>query len=448
MMTEFDEKEYEKAIQYINEIPQFMPNTGVERGRRLLELLGNPQKNLKIIHVAGTNGKGSVCAYMEAVLRGSGYSTGLFTSPHLLDERERIKICNKMIDKEDFVRCFQKVKAVDESMGGSTLAYFDYFFGIAILLFHDLKLDYCIIETGLGGRLDITNAVDNPVLSVITTISLEHTAILGGSISQIAYEKAGILKKGVPAAVMADMLENPMQSLYRYNAEACAVFQKIADQVGTKIVPFYNKDCTNVKIHRNSIDFSISNEYYRNDCVTIQTIARYQVSNCGLALTALGVLGVNLEPNKTAKALSCIHWPARMEMVTHNVYIDGAHNPEGIASLIETIHYMPDSYKIVLFSAVNDKNYAKMIRMLCDCALINEYVITGIHDKRKLDTALMKQIFDKYADNVTVIEEADRAFRYAVGRKRATDGVLICSGSLYLAGIIKEQLYRENEKDD
>lgn len=434
------DKEYEKAILYINAIPQFMKGTGVDRGRILLKLLGNPQNKLKIIHVAGTNGKGSVCAYMEAVLRGNGYSTGLFTSPHLFDERERIRICGEWIDKESFVRCFKKVKAADERMGGNALAYFDYFFGIAILIFSELQLDYCVIETGLGGRLDITNAVEKPVLSVITTISLEHTKILGDNVTAIAKEKAGIIKRDVPVVVMGDILDNPMQSAYQFNDEACAVFDKMAAQIGTKFIIFYNKDCTNIKIGRNHIDFSISNEYYRNDCVTIKTIARYQVNNCGLALTALGVLNVPLEDTKTRKALSCTEWSGRMELVGDDIYIDGAHNPEGIKSLIETIKNIDKKYKIFLFSVVSDKSYTEMIRQLCSSKLIDDYIITGINSKRGLDIGLIGQAFYENGYMVTVIEDIKSAFHYALDKKRAMDGVLICSGSLYLVGEIKKEI--------
>ncbi len=433
-------KEYEKAILYINAIPQFMKDTGVDRGRILLKLLGNPQNKLKIIHVAGTNGKGSVCAYMEAVLRENGYSTGLFTSPHLFDERERIRICGEWIDKESFVRCFKKVKAADELMGGNALAYFDYFFGIAMLIYSELQLDYCVIETGLGGRLDITNAVEKPVLSVITTISLEHTKILGDNITAIAKEKAGIIKKDVPVVVIGDILDNPMQSTYQFNDEACAVFDKIAAKIGTKFIIFYNKDCTNIKIGRNHIDFSISNEYYRNDCVTIKTIARYQVNNCGLALTALGVLGVQLEDTRTRKALSNTQWFGRMELVGDDIYIDGAHNPEGIKSLIETVKYIDKQYKFFLFSVVNDKDYTEMIKQLCSSKLIDEYIITGINSKRRLDIGLIGQAFYENGCMATMIEDVKSAFQYAIDRTRAMDGVLICSGSLYLVGEIKKEI--------
>lgn len=434
------DKEYERAIQYINAIPQFMKNTGVDRGRVLLKLLKNPQNKLKIIHVAGTNGKGSVCAYMEAVLRGNGYSTGLFTSPHLFDERERIRICGEWIDKKAFVRCFKKVKAADEMMGGNALAYFDYFFGIAMLIYSELQLDYCVIETGLGGRLDITNAVEKPVLSVITTISLEHTKILGDNVTAIAKEKAGIIKKNVPVVVMGDILENPIQSIYQFNYEACAVFEEMANKIGTKFIIFYNKFCTNIKIDRNRIDFSIFNEYYRNDYVAIKTIARYQVNNCGLALTALGVLGIQLEDAKTRKALSCAEWSGRMECIGNAVYIDGAHNPEGIKSLIETIKYIDKKHKVLLFSVVSDKDYTEMIRQLCSYKWIDEYIITGINNKRRLDIDLMKQAFYENGSMVTVIEDIKSALNYAMKQKKALDGALICSGSLYLVGEIKKEI--------
>lgn len=190
---------------FLDTIPQYAGESGVVRAGALLEELGHPEKTLKIIHVAGSNGKGSVCAYLNRILIQHGFRTGLFTSPHLVDVRERIRIDNEMVSKSDFVQAFDRVHSAAKRLQKKniTLAYFDWLFGMALLLFVQKQADFVILETGLGGRLDATNAVQNPVLSVITTISLEHTAVLGDTLSQIAKEKAGILKQGVSAVYSA-----------------------------------------------------------------------------------------------------------------------------------------------------------------------------------------------------------------------------------------------------
>ena len=195
--------EYSEIKAFLNDTPQYGETTGVERAGKLLELLGNPDKNLKIIHIAGTNGKGSVCSYIDDILKKSGYKTGLFTSPHLVTIRERIQVDGELISREDFTQYFNKVYETARA-NNLKLAYFDFFFGAAMLYFDKCKVDYVVLETGLGGSLDATNAVHNPLCCVITTISLEHTAILGDTIKKIAEQKAGIIKQGVPVVYADD----------------------------------------------------------------------------------------------------------------------------------------------------------------------------------------------------------------------------------------------------
>ena len=173
---------YDEIVDRLNRISQFASSTGVERGRRVLRNCGNPEKGLKIIHVAGTNGKGSTCAYIAQILQHNGYKTGLFTSPHLVDIRERIRINGQMISKSDFEEAYNAV----ENCRTQELAYFDYMLVMAMYYFKKQNVDYVVMETGLGGRLDATNAIENPVISVITTISLEHTAILGDTVENIS----------------------------------------------------------------------------------------------------------------------------------------------------------------------------------------------------------------------------------------------------------------------
>lgn len=277
-MNIIDGKSYEKTIEYINSLSQFVAGTGCERAEKLLERLGNPQDKLKVIHVAGSNGKGSVCAYLAGILQENGYKTGLFTSPHLIDERERIRINGMMITKEEFAEAYARVKAVEDELGKGSLAYFDYFLGIAFIVFLKQNVDICVIETGLGGRLDATNAVKNPVLDIIATISLEHTAILGDTIEKIAEEKSGIIKNNVPVVFIKD------------KKSVTDIIEKNAEDNNCEAYGVTQKDFQIIKNYGYCIDFSLNNMYYKNDCFTITTGAVYQVQNCSLHLRQLKCL--------------------------------------------------------------------------------------------------------------------------------------------------------------
>lgn len=435
------EDAFNRVTAYFDSIPQFMSSTGVERGRKLLNRLGHPEKNFKIIHVAGTNGKGSVCAYIERILRTNGYKTGLFTSPHLMDIRERICVNGQMISKEEFVSGFGKVNAV-AGENQLELAYFDYLFGIAVEAFAAKKVDFCILETGLGGRLDATNAVENKALCVITTISLEHTKILGDTVAKIAAEKAGIIMPGVPVVYSGK------------NKAAAAVIRQIAEEhqkEGMKnnvyIVEVSPSDCSIIKNTVKSIDFSIHNEYYKGDCFTITTGAIYQTDNCTEALTAVRVLEklgiVRLFEDKVKEAVKEAYWQGRMEEIQQNVYVDGAHNQEGIEAFIQSAAVIGGGRKCCLFfSVVNDKNYEEMICRLCSSKIFDAYVITTIEGGRKLAGQRIFETFEKYTQNpVIVCENVKEGFETALDISIKNDGMCFCTGSLYLVGKLKDILH-------
>lgn len=440
--------------QFLDGIPQFVEGTGVQRGRKLLAQIGNPEESFKIIHVAGTNGKGSVCSYISEVLTASGYKTGLFTSPHLKTMRERIRIDGRIISEEDFVKYFNEIYNIARSTG-LKLAYFDYFLGIAMLYYKAENVDFCVLETGLGGKLDATNAIASPVLTVITTISLEHTAILGDTIAKIASEKAGIIKKNVPVVYQAD------------NKEASQVIENEAGKSGAVAIPVSSKDYTVLKLHfdyeniKNSgvyIDFLLHNEYYKNDCIRIGTTALYQVENCSLALTAIGVLKENniisINEETLKNAVANTHWAGRMEALGHNIYVDGAHNPQGIKAFTASVQQMlatdddkNNKHKAVLmFSVVSDKNYKEMVRTLCESGCFKEYVITctGGARKRSLDT--IKKAFEEYKESdsaIAAFDDFEEAFNYV----KCKDELVFCTGSLYLTGDI-EKILTNNEQEN
>lgn len=423
--------EYKQVVSYLDSIPQFMEGYGVDRSEAMLKELGELEQHFKMIHVAGTNGKGSVSLYIHDILKENGYTTGLFTSPHLVDVRERIRINGEIISKNDFTSFFKIVKNVDEKLGGGKLAYFDYILGIAVLAFDRYKVDFAVMETGLGGRLDSTNALKTPIASVITTISLEHTAILGNTIAKIASEKAGIIKDN-----------GTLVYLDGRNKEADDVIKARASECGCRMELAYRGDIINYKNEGNYIDFSVSNRYYSNDCFRINTGAMYQLDNSLEALmvagslNAQGIIDTSLDKTRAALAGAC--WHGRMERIRDNVYVDGAHNPEGIAGLVQSVPYIAkDKKRVLLFSVVSDKNFNDMARIICDSHIFDHIIITQLEGSRQLDADIIKLSFiDNGVRQVDVYDKLEAAFGQAVHIAQDMHGVLFVSGSLYLVGDI------------
>lgn len=436
---------WEEAVEHINSVSRYGNRPGAECTKALLARLGNPERELKIIHIAGTNGKGSVCMYIAGMLRSLGLNTGVFTSPHLIRENERIRFNDELISDEDFTDCFEKVHRAELELlndGFGQISYFDFFVGIAMLYYAMKKPDVVILETGLGGRLDSTNAVESPVMTVITSISLDHVAILGDTVEKIAAEKAGIIKHGAPVVYVAGQ-------------EYSHVIEEKAEAMGIKAAGVEKSQCEIHEIGSKHIDFSLDSIYYKDNVFRLATPAVYQVMNAALAMTAVQMLVESRCFDRIAydsmdrqncidrirRGLESVTWEGRMEQVCEGFYIDGAHNPDGIAALLDTAAAMKKNTRghyVLMFSAVNDKDYSSMIKEICDSNIFDEYVITQIEGARCLDVSKIADTFRRYTDG-HVNEEPDvgQAVKKSV-ECFGGNATVICAGSLYLAGEVRK----------
>lgn len=420
---------YNNALKYIEDIGTFGSMPGLERIEILLKRLGNPQDKLKIIHVAGTNGKGSTCIMIESILRNAGYKVGLYTSPHLQKYNERIKINNKNISDEIFAKLAEKMifecnKMLEVGEGQATI--FEFITALAICYFCENKTDYVILEVGMGGKYDATNIIKSPILSVITSIGIDHMEYLGDTIEQIALEKGGIIKKNSPTVLY-------FQSTYVYN-----VINKICLQKNSNLY-YYNT----VEINIKSEDlyktvFSIKTDYYKYDNIILNMIGEYQIYNAATALLsveALKDIGIHISNENVLKGLEEAYWQGRMELVSENPYtiLDGAHNVDGIAMLSEYIKkHFSNKNITLLIGVLKDKEYKKMLDMLIPLA--HNIIITEPISSRALTIETLETIVSK-----SIYKQKDIAKAFNIAQKiTKPDEIIICAGSLYLIGELKK----------
>lgn len=427
---------YEEAAAYIEEIPKFTKKHTLEHTKMFLKRLGNPAADRKIVHVAGTNGKGSVCAYLQAILMAEGKRTGFFTSPHLVSVNERIRVDNIQIDNETFLKVFRKVLKIVRQMvedGIEHPSYFEFLFGMGMTAFAETDVEYIILETGLGGRLDATNAIDNPALVIITSISLDHTAILGDTIEKIAGEKAGIIKPGVPVFFDGS------------SKKAAEVIKAKAAELGVSCREVTKNAYEIQEVHRKYIAFSRRSAYDKDVIFQVPMCGCYQAMNAELALEASEYLlaGEEIHMDRWKEALAELHWEGRMERVGAHITVDGAHNPGAMEAFVESVKALDESERgemVLLFSAVSDKKYDQMIEYLCENLDVKAYVVTQIEDERGVPAEELADVFRRYTDRpVYCKERLEDAVRTAMNERGET-GEIYCLGSLYLVGMMKKLL--------
>lgn len=411
-----------EATDFIYDIPKFTVKHTVEKTKEFLEFTGFEKIGPKVIHVAGTNGKGSVCNFLKEILEAHGKKVCLFTSPHLVDIRERFYISDTDISEAMFLEAFDAVSAKIREYGEDEYypSFFEFLFFMGMYMFGTVaeKTDVVILETGLGGRLDATNCISHKDLCVITKMGYDHTEYLGDTIELIAAEKAGIIRPGVPV-VYVDM-------------EASSVFEDKAKECNAECIPLSDSLIENIKTTYNSVSFVLSGRKLKNVRVNLNAGAKFQVMNAREAFLAAEILlGDSIDANAVSAAFAKAFWPARMQEIKPNVFLDGAHNPCGMEAFLESVSCEPS---VLLFSAVKDKDVAGVTKLICDKACFEKIVVTRIPGYRAMDENDIANLFLKYDNAPEVIIEPDikKAYAIATGFGKRT----YIAGSLYLAGEI------------
>ncbi len=409
---------YEEALSYIHSVNWTFCKPGLDRIRALCEALGNPQNGLKFIHVAGTNGKGSFCSMLSSVLRAAGYKTGLFTSPYVKVFNERMAIDGEMISNEELASLTEYVRPIADAMEDKPTE-FELITAIAFEYFHRHACDVVVLEAGMGGRLDSTNIICEPLLSVITGIALDHTAFLGDTVEKIAAEKAGIIKDGRPVL---------------FGGEDASAGHVIADTAKARGSAFFAVDYTALSCKQMTLEGSVLDFDTHTD-VRISLLGLYQPRNAAVVLSAVDLLrneGLTLPEKAVKDGLASAVWPARFEILSHDplVIFDGAHNPQGIDAAVASIkHYFKDQKVYVMTGVLQDKDYHVIARRLSEIAS-RAFVMTPDNPRAlpAADYAALLSTLGVKSEPYRSVKEAFGAAKEAAKR----DGMpLVCLGSLY-----------------
>ncbi len=428
---------FAEAQEYILNIPKFTKKNEPDVTRLFLEELGDISKQIPTIHIAGTNGKGSVCALLRAAFAEAGLSVGLFTSPHLVSINERFECGGKLISEAEFLECFlfiynkigeEKFKKLDYHP-----SYFEFLFFMSVAWFKKKAPDVIIYETGLGGRLDATNSLAAPKLTIITEIGFDHMEYLGDTIEKIAAEKAGIIKNGVPI-------------VYVDKEKSGDVIKSVAKEKNAPFIAVNKKNIKNLSRSGKGIDFSLKSTYYGNAKLWVNSKAFYQAENGALSFYALETLAkggiFNISAENIQSGFSKLNWPGRMEEIEENIIIDGAHNEDGINAFLESVSGDCARNRCLLYSAVDDKRVEEIVDMIKASGLFNTVILTKLEGYRAASVDRLKACFEGFDGTVLSFADVESAFK---ALKDLKDGFDVCyvAGSLYLVGEIKRVIQND-----
>ncbi len=410
---------YTEALDYIHSNFWGGSKPGLERTEKLLGMIGNPQNELSFIHVAGTNGKGSFCSMLSSVLNEEGLRVGTYTSPYILRFNERMKVCGKDIPDETLAELTEWIKPFADSMEDKPTE-FELITAIAMEYFRRERCEVVVLECGMGGRLDSTNVIQNPLLSVITGIALDHTAFLGNTIEAIAAEKAGIIKKGCPVLYCGK----------DKNAEK--VIRDTANRIGA---PLHTFDRSGLTIHDSTLK-GTTFTFGRHDNLFLPLLGSYQPENAQNVLIAVDILngrGLSISDRSIRSGLEKAKWPARFEAVRKDPLIlcDGGHNPEGIDSAVDSVKlYFGTKKLIVITGVMADKDHEYMSGRLCEIAK-KVYCITP-ENPRALSGDEYAKEFSARGIPARGMADTENALKEAIRSAVAENCAVLCVGSLYM----------------
>ena len=398
--------DYKEALAYLDSIEYFGSKPGLERITAMLEKLGNPQQDMKFVHIAGTNGKGSCAAMTASILKAAGYKTGLYTSPYLYRFNERMQINGKEIDDQVLADLVTRVKPIAEGMEDHPTV-FEIMTATALLWYKEAACDIVVLEVGLGGRFDATNVIAAPECAVIMNIGLDHTAVLGDTIEQIAFEKAGILKPGCDA-----VLFQQTQSVTEVVRERCDELDSLYGQ-----------------------SFA-----YKGESYALPLLGAHQLKNAATVLEVVEVLrakGWKLEQSDVEHGLYAVYWPGRFELLSEEPFfvVDGGHNPQCALTVRDNLlHYFPTQRRILLLGILRDKDYAGLTAILNEAA--DEYICITPRSPRALPAQELADFLNRYNKPVAVCDSIRDGVSLALDRSDG-ESVVCAVGSLYSVGEIR-----------
>jgi dihydrofolate synthase/folylpolyglutamate synthase len=429
---------YQECLNKIYKLGRFGIKLELDTILNILKFLNNPQKNYRVVHVAGTNGKGSTATYIASILRKAGFKTGIYTSPHLVKFNERIAIDGEFICDNDVVEAYEAVNAVD--IGKRKATFFEIATAMGFYHFSKKNVDWAVIETGMGGRFDATNVI-KPVVSVITNLSIEHTDYLGNTIKALAKEKGGIIKHNSPVVTGVSQ------------PSGLAVIKQTAKEKSSDLY-IYKKDFSTRKDQNlETYTYNGLNDIYKH--LTKPLPGDHQKENLSLALAACELIfkkfkntdkRYNLNKSLVDKGLSIAKWPGRLEHVQQKplVILDGAHNLQAAKVLGKHLSStLKDKKLTLILGMLDDKPYEKMLQSLVPCA--DNIIITKAKIDRSIETQVLKKATKKFTEKpVIIIEDVKQAVTHAINTCNDEDAICI-AGSLYVAGEAKEKF--DNDLD-
>jgi dihydrofolate synthase / folylpolyglutamate synthase len=428
--------QYDETLDWLFSLENVGIKLGLDRMRDLMAALGNPERSFRSVHVAGTNGKGSVCAMLDSIFREAGLVTGLYTSPHLVDYEERIQVQGTTIPREEVATLAGEIRQTLDSPDfpkGRRLTFFEITTAIAFLYFKRKGVEMAVVEVGMGGRLDATNIIE-PDCTVITRISLEHTQYLGDTVAKIAFEKAGIIKENV-TVITAETEESALRVIDGVARDHASPLLVAGREIDFKVT---SKGWDGIKVWLGSID----------ETVKVPLVGAFQASNAAMACECaleVAAKGVPVNQKDIAAGLSKVDWPGRIEVVLEDpkIVFDVSHTPDGAKVVADELKELHKGRWVLVLGVLNDKDLDGICKIFGEIS--SKAIATSPRTKRAFPAETVKRSLSNYCDDVSIISDVGEAIDKAIGKCEPGEAVLV-TGSLYMIGEAKVWLEQKHRR--